>query len=341
MYGGGVVTVSAVSPHTENPSRPSVNQSALVLLEALRADAARLRIAEGRLPNGCCVIDAGIDVPGGIEAGRRIAEICMGGLGKISFNNDGNIARWPLSVSVHSSDPVLACLGSQYAGWSLSHGEGKEAFHALGSGPGRALAGKEELFAELAYRDEGEATCLVMEVDRCPPVEVTEKIAHDCDIDISQLTLILTPTRSLAGTTQVVARVLEVALHKAHSIGFSLHHIVDGSGSAPLPPPAPDFVAAMGRTNDAILYAGHVQLFVNGASDDARDLAERLPSSASRDYGRPFAEVFKDYKYDFFEIDPLLFSPARVTVSCLESGDSFHAGALDTEVLERSFGGLQ
>ena len=340
MYGWGLA-VSAVDPPMETLRRPSVNQSMLALLDSLSADAARLRVLEERLPNGCRVIDAGIDVPGGIEAGRRIAEICMGGLGRISFNSDGNLDRWPLSVNVHSSDPVIACLGSQYAGWSLSHGEGKTAFHALGSGPGRALAGKEELFDELDYRDESQASCLVMEVDRRPALEVTEKIARDCNIDISQLTLILTPTRSLAGTTQVVARVLEVALHKAHSIGFPLRHIVDGAGSAPLPPPAPEFVTAMGRSNDAILYGGHVQLFVNGSSDEARDLAERLPSSASRDYGRPFAEVFKDYKYDFFEIDPLLFSPARVTVSCLDSGDSFHAGALDAQVLERSFGGTQ
>ena len=340
MYGWGVA-MSAENRQMERLTRPSVNQSMLELLDDLRADAACLRVVEERLPNGCCLIDAGIDVPGGIEAGRRIAEICMGGLGQISFTNAANVARWPLSINVHSSDPVLACLGSQYAGWSLSHGEGKEAFHALGSGPGRALAGKEELFDELAYRDKGEATCLVMEVDRRPPVEITEKIAHDCGIEVNQLTLILTPTRSLAGTTQIVARVLEVAMHKAHSIGFPLRHIIDGAGSAPLPPPAPGFVAAMGRTNDAILYGGHVQLFVNGTSDEARDLAERLPSSASRDYGRPFAEVFKDYRYDFFEIDPLLFSPASVTVSCLDSGDSFHAGALDIEVLERSFGGVQ
>ena len=331
--------MSAVNPPMAAAGQPSVNQSALVLLDALRADAARLRVAEEHLSNGCRVIDAGIDVPGGLEAGRRIAGICMGGLGHISFNSDGTTARWPLSVNVHSSDPVLACLGSQYAGWSLSHGEGKQAFHALGSGPARALAGKEDLFGELGYRDAGEATCLVLEMDRRPPLELTEKIARDCRIDIGQLTLILTPTRSLAGTTQVVARVLEVAMHKAHTVGFPVHDIVDGAGSAPLPPPAPDFVTGMGRTNDAILYGGHVQLFVNGSDDDARDLAERLPSSASRDYGRPFAEVFKEYKYDFFEIDPLLFSPARVTVSCLASGNSFRAGALDADVLERSFGG--
>ena len=43
-------------------------------------------------------------------------------------------------VVVHSSDPVLACLGSQYAGWSLADEEGDSGFFALGSGPGRAVA---------------------------------------------------------------------------------------------------------------------------------------------------------------------------------------------------------
>ena len=42
----------AVSPQTHTPDRPSVNQSALVLLDALRADVARLRLSEQRMPNG-------------------------------------------------------------------------------------------------------------------------------------------------------------------------------------------------------------------------------------------------------------------------------------------------
>ncbi len=325
-------SVSAVLTH------PSVNQLTLPMLEALLGEAEQLRIVERRLSNGCRMIDAGIEVSGGLEAGRRIAEICMGGLGHVMLNSDGKIKRWPLSLNVYSSDPVLACLGSQYAGWSLAHGKGKGAFHALGSGPGRSLAGKEALFGELAYCDSGDSTCLVLEVDQFPPLELTEKIAHDCGVEVTGLTLILTPNRSLAGTTQVVARVLEVAMHKAHTLGFPLHDIIDGSGSAPLSPPSPDFVTGMGRTNDAILYGGHVHLFVNGSDDDARNLAEKLPSGSSRDYGKPFAEVFKVYNYDFFEIDPMLFSPAQVTVSCLESGNTFHAGAIDEQILERSFG---
>ena len=84
----------------------------------------------------------------------------------------------------------------------------------------------------------------------------------------------LTPTTSAAGNTQVVARVLEVALHKAHELGFDLSHVVDGVATAPLPSPTPDGGAAMGRTNDAILYGGRVHLSVRG-SDDAAPCAGR------------------------------------------------------------------
>lgn len=233
---------------------------------------------------------------------------------------------------------MLACLGCQYAGWNLSHKWEEGAFQALGSGPGRCLAQKEPLFAELGYQDQAESTCLVLEVDTIPPVALVDRIAADCGVRADRLTLILTPTGSLAGCVQIVARVLEVAMHKAHELGFPLSDIIDGSGSAPLPPPAPDFLTAMGRTNDAILLAGQVQLFVRGDDQAARQLARDLPSSASRDYGRPFAEVFKAYNYDFFQIDPMLFSPARVVVSVLDSGHSFSSGSLDLKLLESSFG---
>ena len=95
----------------------------------------------------------------------------------------------------------------------------------------------------------------------------------------------------------------------------------------------------MGRTNDTILFGGQVQLFVSCGDEQAEDLARRLPGSSSKDYGRPFAEVFRDYGYDFFQIDPMLFSPARVAVTALGSGRTFHAGRFDGELLERSFGG--
>lgn len=313
---------------------PSVNQLANPLVQRLIEQAPALRLGVEQGEGGATVIDAGIRHDGGLEAGRLIAEICMGGLGRVSLQNTPVFARWPWTLAVHSCNPVLACLGSQYAGWSLAHGK----FFSLGSGPGRALAGREELFQELGYRDQADRACLVLESDQAPPPEVVAKVAHDTGIAPQQLTFILTPTRSLAGTVQIVARVLEVAMHKLHALHFPLDHVVDGMASAPLPPPAPDFLTGMGRTNDAILFGGHAHLFVKGTDEAAVQLAQALPSSASRDYGRPFAEVFKSVGMDFYQIDPMLFSPAAVTVTALESGNSYRGGKLDEALLEQSFG---
>ncbi|MFO1350929.1 MAG: methenyltetrahydromethanopterin cyclohydrolase [Gammaproteobacteria bacterium] len=313
----------------------SLNTLAAPLVDALIADAARLRLGSERLANGATVIDAGIRMPGGLEAGRRIAEICMAGLGTARLTANRAIPDWPWQVEVATSQPVLACLASQYAGWSLSCQDPK--FHALGSGPGRALAVREALFQELGYRDRAERACLVLETDRVPPLALAEKVCADCGIAGAALTLVLTPTGSLAGVVQIAARVVEVALHKAHTLGFPLADIVDGLGCTPLPPPTRNGLTAMGRTNDTILFGGQVHLFVSGTDDRAEALAQGLPSNGSRDYGKPFAQVFADYQYDFFKIDPLLFSPAQIAVTALESGRTFHAGQLDAALLRRSF----
>ena len=321
----------------------SVNKLSQPLVQQLLDQAYSLRLGVEKLDNGCTIIDAGIKVPGGLEAGRIITEICMGGMGTATISQSAYTAHWPLTINVHASNPVLACLGSQYAGWSLSHGK----YYALGSGPARAMATKvkegvvepvEELYKELEYRDSHEQTVLVIENDAIPPVEIIEKVAAACGVDPSNLTIVVTPTSSLAGGVQVVGRVLEVAMHKAHALHFPLENIIDGTGAAPICPPHPNFVKAMGRTNDAILFAGQVHLFVKGDDAAAEQLANQLPSSTSKDYGKPFADIFKAYEYDFFKIDAMLFSPASVIVTAVESGKSFRAGKLDNALLDQSFG---
>ncbi len=315
----------------------SVNRRAAELTAALRRDAALLNLGFARGPLGETLIDAGAGRRGGVEAGLRIAEICLGGLGKVRLAPTDATPNWPWTIAVSSPQPVIACLGSQYAGWSLSHGSGKDGFFALGSGPARALAQKEAVLKDIGYRDEAEVATLVIESGRPPPPEVVERVAGDCGVAPSALTVIYAPTQSLAGGAQVVARVLEVALHKAHELKFPLERIVDGMGAAPVSPPHPDFVTAMGRTNDAIIYGGRVQLFVTGPDADAKVLAEALPSRASRDFGAPFAEIFRRFKGDFYAIDPMLFSPAEIIVTAIESGASFHAGTLHHELLDASF----
>jgi methenyltetrahydromethanopterin cyclohydrolase len=318
---------------------PSVGSLTRRLVSDLCRDAQALRLGLTSTDSGATLVDGGIKVAGGIEAGRRIAEICMGGLGRVAIGRGSPFVDWPFQISVSSSDPVVACLASQYAGWSLSHGTGESSYFAMASGPGRARAAKEELFKELGYTDTDTTQGIfVLETDKAPPDELIAQVAADCGLPPSALTFVLTPTTSLAGAVQISARVLEVALHKVHTLAFPLARVRDGVGSAPLPPPSPDFLTAMGRTNDAILFGGEVQLFVTGPESDAAELAAKLPSSASRDFGKPFAQVFKDAGFDFYQIDGMLFSPARVMVTALDSGRTFAAGALAPELLAQSFG---
>jgi methenyltetrahydromethanopterin cyclohydrolase len=315
--------------------RLSVNRHVAPWVERLCAQADALRVRVWRDDTGVRIVDAGIEAPGGVAAGLLIGEICMGGFGHVALHSRADDG-WPSALEVRSSQPVLACLASQYAGWSLAASKeetGGKQFFALGSGPVRALAVKEPLFAELGYRDQSDQGVLVLEMDRVPPPMVLQKVLRDSNLKPETLTVVLTPTTSAAGTTQVVARVLEVALHKAHEIGFALADIVDGAASAPLPAPSPDGVLAMGRTNDAILYGGRVHLSVRGNEDAAHSLAATLPSRNSRDFGRSFADIFKDVGHDFYKIDPALFAPAEVWVSHLDSGRTWHGGAVDMALL--------
>ena len=286
---------------------------------------------------GETLIDCGVEAVGGLEAGRLLSEVCLGGLGQVTFETTNTEHAWPFMVTVHTSQPVIACLGSQYAGWSLSVDVGGKKFNVLGSGPARAMGSSEKLFDELGYRDRADSAALVIEADKAPPAALVEHVAKACKIEPDQLTILYAPTSSLAGTVQIAARCLEVALHKAHELHFPLEDIVDGIATAPLPPPAPGFVEAMGRTNDAIIYAGRIQLYVAGEAEAARKLAEKLPSLTSKDYGKPFAELFAAVKGDFYAIDPMLFSPAKVTVTALKTGESFQSGHIDEAVLQRSF----
>ena len=95
--------------------------------------------------------------------------------------------------------------------------EGEGAYHAMASGPGRARAAGEAIFTELGYRDETGSATFVLETDRVPPEGLIERIAAECGLAPRDLTFVITPTSSLAGTVQITARVLEVALRRAQA----------------------------------------------------------------------------------------------------------------------------
>ena len=311
----------------------SVNKYSNLLVKNLIEHKEKFNLEVFKGPLNCNIIDAGINITGSIEAGLRISEICLGGLGEVSLLPSQKINITSYSISVHSSKPVLACLGSQYAGWSLSH----ENFFSLGSGPVRSIVQKEEIFKEIDYKDESAKTSVVLEVDKFPPEEVVKKVSTDSNIQPENLNFIITPTTSICGNIQVVARVLEVAIHKIHELKFPLERVIHGIGYAPLPPIAKDFITGMGRTNDAIIYGGVVQLIIDGPEEDLIDLSKTLPSSSSSDYGKPFKEIFKKYNHDFYKIDGSLFSPALIIINSKISGKTYMGGEINEKLITKSF----
>ena len=317
----------------------AINDNAYRLAELMIKDPEKYNISVKCESDGVRVLDAGLSCTGSILAGIKIAEICMGGLGNITLGMDSN-RKTPNTVYVNSSVPVIACLSSQYAGWSLSVAKEDNAgkpFNCLASGPARVLANREDLIKEIAYSETSQKGVLILEVASYPPRKIIDKIVNDCRLNPENLVLIITPTTSLAGTTQVVSRVLEVAMHKLHALKFPLNNVIEGFANAPLPLPSNDFLEAMGRTNDAILYGGIVQLVIRGNNSECEKLAKALPSNNSKDYGKSFSEIFKSVSYDFYKIDPMLFAPAKVIVSNMDSGKSWVEGRLNLTLLEDSW----
>lgn len=310
-----------------------LNEQAMRVVQAVLARADRLRVGVSAPSQMCRVIDCGVVAPGGLAAGRYLAEACLAGLGRVQVGA-GPDAIWPGPwVTVQTDHPLAACLAAQYAGWPVSQGK----YFAMGSGPMRAARGREPLFARLGYLEQAPRVVGILESAGLPPDEVQSDAARQCGVAPENLTLLVAPTTSLAGNLQVVARSVETALHKLYELGFDVTRVVAGWGRAPLPPVAADFLTGIGRTNDAILYGARVTLWVRGDDDSLREFGPRVPSCASPDCGRPFAEIFARCERDFYRIDPLLFSPAEVHLVNLDTGRMHRYGQPQPALLEASF----
>ena len=310
----------------------SLNDRAMHLAEQLANRAAEVG-ATLQTVSGAQVIDAGVDAMGSLEAGCLVARICMADLGTVQITAMDLAGAMLPAVTVNVRFPVAACMASQYAGWQISEGK----YFAMGSGPMRAAYGQEDLFNDIGFREKPRCAVGVLESAKLPDGMIVDKIAQSCGVEAANVMLIVARTASLAGGVQVVARSVETTLHKLHALDFDLNRVVGGFGATPLPPVAKDDLAAIGRTNDAMLYGAQTTLYVTGDDESLAQVGEQLPSSASKDYGRPFTEIFKQYDHDFYRIDPMLFSPAAVSLQNIDTGRTHVVGKINHEVLLQSF----
>jgi methenyltetrahydromethanopterin cyclohydrolase len=311
----------------------SVNELALEIFDNLADLAEEFNCAYHELDNGARIVDCGVSVRGGYAAGRAFTEICMGGLGEVNFRN-GEIQGIPMPfIDVNTDFPSISCLGAQKAGWTVKVGN----YFAMGSGPARALSLKpKHTFEVIEYEDDYDCAVICLESDHLPNADVMNKIAEECHVDVANVCAVVAPTASMVGSIQVSGRCVETAIYKLNELGFDTKKIISAMGSAPIPPVKKDATKAMGTTNDATIYYGRISLTMK--APEIKDYLEKIPSNKSKGYGKPFYEIFKEAKFDFYQIDTSLFSPAEVTINELTEGVVYHVGAVNPEVVLKSFG---
>jgi len=308
----------------------SINELALDIVEDMLDYEEELRIQSKKLENGATVIDCGVEVPGSYDAGIMYTQICMGGLASVDIVVD-YVNDIPFAfVTEYTDHPAVACLGSQKAGWAVQ----VDKYFAMGSGPARALALKPKKTYELIeYEDDADYAIIALEASKLPDEKVMEFIAKECDVDVEDTYAVVAPTASIVGCVQISGRIVETAIYKMAEIGYDPKLIISGAGRCPISPILENDLKAMGSTNDSMMYYGSVFLTVKQYDE----ILKNVPSNTSKDYGKPFYEIFKAANYDFYKIDPNLFAPAQIAVNDVSTGKTYIHGKLNADVLLQSY----
>ncbi len=314
----------------------SVNKKGLEIFREFMKNSVPFAVNVEKHPLGAVIIDAGIKALGGYAAGKIITEICLGGFGAASIMSHtyGDLSL--PTVHVETDYPAISTLGSQFAGWRVK----VDKYFAMASGPARALALKpKELYEKIGYKDKSENAVIVLEADAPPTPEALKYMAEECEVKVRNLSVVVAPTQCQSGSVQIAGRIVETGIHKLTEIGFDPKRILYGSGYAPIAPIHPKSTRAMGRTNDSLLYGGVTFYNVDYEDDEKlKEMVVKVPSSTSRNYGKPFYDTFKEAEFDFFKIDPGLFAPAVITVNNVRTGSTFTAGYINPDLLKKSFG---
>lgn len=312
----------------------SMNKLAADLVSKVLAMEKELKVASSAVA-GATVVDMGVRVPGGFEAGVWLSKICMGGLGEVGIARFEAGGLMLPAVVVYSDHPIEACMAAQYAGWRVKVGD----YFAMGSGPARALARKpKKLYEEIGYSEEATEAVLALETDKLPTEEVVKHVADATGVKPSDLYIVVAPTNSVAGSVQVSARIVETGIHKLHAIEFDIKAIKYGHGFCPVAPLHPDPLVMMGRTNDMLLYGGEAFYIVDyPKEEELANYVKQAPSAASPDYGKSLAEKVKEVGAEFlYKLDPKVFAPAVVEINSVRSGRTYKAGTVNLEVLRAS-----
>ena len=315
----------------------SVNKRAMIVVRDIIKDAEGLGCKVIKMDCGVTIIDMGLECKGSWEAGVLFTRVCMGDLGKVQLgrfklNNEYSFA----SVEVFVDEPLVACMGSQIAGWQLGEGE----FATIGSGPARALAVVESdnYFNMTPYRDNHNEAVLCIQDIKFPDESVALQVAKECKVKPEDTYLLVAPSTCIVASIQVSARIIEQVCHKMFEKGFDAGQIVAARGCAPIAPYSKDEMKTMGRINDALIYGSETEIWVDSTDQAiAKVLYQLVSKTSSPNYGEAFIDVFERAGRDFYYVDHDVHSIAKLQIHNINSGKAFSAGEINFAALERSF----
>jgi len=312
----------------------SMNKLTVRLVSEMLTKEKELKITSMKVA-GATVVDAGVKTSSSFEAGIYVSKICLGGLASVAITNYKIKDYYVPAVEVSTDYPVEACMASQLAGWRVSVKD----FFANGSGPARVLARKpKKLFDKLGYSEESDEAVLVLETEKYPDDEVVKYISNEVRVKPENLYLVLVSPASTAGSVQVSARVVETGIFKLNTLEFDLKTILYGYGVCPIAPLHKDSLKMAGRSNDMLLYGG-ITYYTVDYLDDVKlsEYVSKVPSLASKDYGKSFTELVDQYGWDFlYKVDPSIFAPALVVVNNVRSGRTLVSGKVNYDILEKA-----
>lgn len=315
----------------------SLNKLAMNVVREILADPEALGCKVIQMDCGATLIDMGLNCRGSWKAALLFTRATIGDLGIVSLGEFRLNDSYSFSaVEVFVEQPLIACMGSQIAGWKLGEGE----FATIGSGPARATAHVDSdwYFEMTDYKDDYHEAVLCIQDVKYPDDQTALEVAKACKVKPEDTYLLIAPSTCIVGSVQVSARILEQTCHKMFEKGFHAGQIVMARGKAPIAPIVKDEMKAMGRINDALIYGSEVEVWVD-AEDAAiaKTIHQLAGKTSSPCYGERFEDVFERAGRDFFYVDHDVHSLGKIQIHNVNSGRAFCAGEINYRALEESF----
>lgn len=303
-----------------------VNERAYNLLDTIKTERKIMKFEsseESGVSREVVVLDIGVttetrDAGNNLGFGIITAEAAMGGLGKVSVEDDNKIH---VMISEHPSIATLSC---QMAGWRIKIGNEI----AIGSGPAKMLARiPKETIDRIGYFENATKAALLLETNVMPTEETAKKILEKTKAK----KVIVGAFRgdSRVGLISILARVVEMGFYRMDYLKFNTNKAISGYGFVPIPKLNAD---VMYTSNDALIYGADVTINVNGWDVN---LTDKISSSSSPAYGKPFKDIFTEAGGDFYKIDLGIFAPAKITINDANNNRQYVSGSINQEIIDK------